>query len=130
MTSQRTGCGGGRLVLSLEQLVGLDDRLGELRHRDPAILALALEQPEGFALAELLARHENSLGALDQLPFAQRRFERVDVVLQRFELPSPGHGHLNGGVQARVGRRFEQDTRSRRLRRPGRSGSDGRGRSG
>ncbi len=73
MAAQRSGADGGRrLILSLEQFVGLDDRLGEFRHGDPSILALTLKLAKGFALAELLARHQNSFGALDQLAFSQR----------------------------------------------------------
>src|ERR1017187_6596002 len=96
------------LVGCFEELVGLDDRLGEFGHGDAPVLALALQQAEGFAFAELPSRHEYSLGAFDQLSLAQGRFELVDVFLEDFELTSAGDGNLNGCVQTGVRGRFEE----------------------
>ena len=89
------------LAGSLQQFVGLDDRFGELGHGNSPVLALPLKQAERLVLAEMAARHEDSLGAFDQLALAQGHLQLVDVLLKDLDLPGAGHGDLDGRMQAR-----------------------------
>jgi hypothetical protein len=71
MAAERPGRSLGGLFGGFEQLIRLDDRLDEFRHGNPSILALALQQAESLALAELPSRHQDPFGTLDQFAFTQ-----------------------------------------------------------
>ena len=66
----------------LEQLVGLDDRLGELGHRHPAVLALPLQEPEGLGLVRL--RRDIRMPLARSISFRSRegQLEVIDVLVQ------------------------------------------------
>ena len=91
----------GLVVWQLEQLVGLDDRLGELGHGHPAILALPLQEAERVGLLEVATGHQDPLAR--SISFRSRSVISSELTFSRRALISGARATATCSAAWRLG---------------------------
>src|SRR6266516_3216597 len=94
----------GALIARLaQQGVALGHRGRHRDHRAVVAARVLAQQLEGRAVVEVVALHEDALGALDERATLQRPLEALDLLAKGLMVAPAPHRHLDGGLD-RVGR--------------------------
>src|SRR5262249_4081631 len=97
-SSSVSGCAAS-FARGLEQALLLDNGARDFDETKIALTRRALQTAEGVLLGEVERRHQQPLGALDDLSILERLLRAIDLGLERLELGVPCRGESECGLQ-------------------------------